>query len=164
MYEQTVGTRFHIYNSLFLNLPFQDILRTGTLLPLLQRHCETKFSQGASPQEIIRSFFHDFAPQANEKEQFDLLFNFVQYVERQVALFDSVEDAAFEQINDTGGKGTISALLLRATYENKLQSLRRKLNDFSLRVVLTAHTTQFYPGYAIGFLCALETAIRTNAL
>src|SRR5258708_22566296 len=132
MYEQIVGTRFHSYNSLFLNLPFQDILRTGTLLPLLQRHCEAKFDQGASPREIIRSFFHDFAPQANEKEQFDLLFNFVQYVERQVALFDSVEDAAFEQINDMNGKGTVSALLLRATYENKMQALKAKLDAFSL--------------------------------
>ncbi len=164
MHEQIVGTRFHIYNSLFLNLPFQDILRTGTLLPLLQRHCETRFGQGASPQEIIRSFFHDFAPQANEKEQFDLLFNFVQYVERQVALFDSVEDAAFEQINDMEGKGTISALLLRATYENKLQSLKTRLDDFSLRVVLTAHPTQFYPGYVLGILSDLEKAIRENEL
>ncbi len=31
-YDQAVGARYHIYNSLFLNLPFQHILRTGTLL------------------------------------------------------------------------------------------------------------------------------------
>jgi phosphoenolpyruvate carboxylase len=45
-YEQTVGARYHIYNSLFLNLPFQDIQRTGTLLPFLQQYCEEAFEQG----------------------------------------------------------------------------------------------------------------------
>src|SRR5258707_10794602 len=81
-----------------------------------------------------------------------------------MVLFDSVEDAAFDQINDMDGKGTISALLLRATYENKLQSLKTRLDDFSLRVVLTAHPTQFYPGYVLGILTDLEKSIRENDL
>jgi len=88
MYEQIVSTRFHIYNSLFLNLPFQNISRTGTLLPLLQQYCETEFEQGKSPREILRDFFNDLAPHTDQKSRFDLLFNFIQYVERQVALFD----------------------------------------------------------------------------
>src|SRR5258706_11553579 len=162
MHEQVVGTRFHIYNSLFLNLPFQNISRTGTLLPLLQRHCETEFEQGHSPREIIQSFFHDFAPQLNPKEQFDMLFNFIQYVERQVALFDSVEDAAFEQVNDLAGRGTVPALLLRTKFENKAGELKARLEEFSLRIVLTAHPTQFYPGYVLGILTDLEKSIREN--
>src|SRR6185436_13721092 len=164
MYEQAVGTRFHIYNSLFLNLPFQGISRTGTLLPLLQAHCESEFERGQSPIEIVQSFFHDFAPQINSKEQLDMLFNFIQYVERQVALFDSVEDAAFEQVNDLDGKGTVTALLLRTGFENKRNQLKAKLNDFSLRVVLTAHPTQFYPGHVLGILTDLEKSIRENDL
>src|SRR6516162_5707863 len=147
MYDQIVGTRFHVYNSLFLNLPFQNISRTGTLLPLLQQYCEREFAEGKSPDVIIHDFFHDIVPSADQKLKFDLLFNFIQYIERQVALFDSVEDAAFEQINDISGKGTLSALMMRAAYENKSNDLISKLKDFSLRVVLTAHPTQFYPGY-----------------
>src|ERR1043166_7602642 len=162
MYDQLVGTRFHIYNSLFLNLPFQNISHTGTLLPLLQRHCETEFEQGHSPREIIRSFLHDFAPELSSKEQLDMLFNFIQYVERQVALFDSIEDAAFEQINDLKGKGTVSSLVMRARYENKEEELRERLDTFGLRVVLTAHPTQFYPGFVLGILSDLEHSIRTN--
>lgn len=164
MYEQLVSTRFHVYNSLFLNLPFQNISRTGTLLPLLQQYCETEFEQGKSPNEIIQDFFRDIVPGANQKAKFDLLFNFIQYVERQVALFDSVEDAAFEQVNDVKGKGTLAALLIRTTYNNKAQELAAKLKDFSLRVVLTAHPTQFYSGYVLGILTDLEKSIRENDL
>ncbi len=163
-YDSLVASRFHIYNSLFLNLPFQNILRVGTLLPLLQQECEVGFEKGLSAQDILKNFFKDFVPQASPTEQFDLLFSFIKYVERQVALFDSVEDAAFEQVNDLRGKGTVHALLLRAQYENKREELRERLNDFSLRVVLTAHPTQFYPGYVLGILTDLENSIRENDL
>lgn len=147
-----------------MNLPFQGISRTGILLPLLQGHCESEFERGQSPVEIIQSFFHDFVPQINSKEQMDMLFNFIQYVERQVALFDSVEDAAFERVNDLDGKGTVTALLLRTGFENKRNALKAKLNEFSLRVVLTAHPTQFYPGHVLGILTDLEKSIRENDL
>lgn len=161
-YEEQVGSRFHIYNSLFLNLPFQHISRTGMLLPLLQQQCETDFEKGISAKEIIEKFFRDFVPGSTPQEQLDLLFNFIQYVERQVALFDSVEDSAFEQVNDLTGKGTVPALLLRTKFENKAEELRERLKEFSLRIVLTAHPTQFYPGYVLGILTDLEKSIREN--
>lgn len=163
-YDQIVGARYHIYNSLFLNLPFHNILRTGTLLPLLQQYCEAGFERGDSAREIIRKFFADLVPYATEKEQFDLLFNFIQYVERQVALFDSIEDSEFLQINDVRGKGTISSLLFQAQLENKTEQLKAKLEQFSLRIVLTAHPTQFYPGHVLGILTDLERSIREHNL
>jgi phosphoenolpyruvate carboxylase len=161
-YEEQVGSRFHIYNSLFLNLPFQHISRTGTLLPLLQQQCETDFENGISAGEIVERFFHDFVPGCGKQEQFDLLFNFIQYVERQVALFDSVEDSAFEQVHNLTGSGTVPALLLRTKFENKAEELKARLEEFSLRIVLTAHPTQFYPGYVLGILTDLEKSIREN--
>ena len=161
-YEEQVGSRFHIYNSLFLNLPFQHISRTGMLLPLLQQQCEVDFEKGVSARDIIERFFHDFVPGSNAQEQFDLLFNFIQYVERQVALFDSVEDSAFEQVHDLTGRGTMPALLLRTKFENKEEELKERLKEFSLRIVLTAHPTQFYPGYVLGILTDLEKSIREN--
>jgi len=163
-YDQAVGARYHIYNSLFLNLPFQDILRTGTLLPLLQQYCEAGFEKGQSATEILTEFFKDFTPQASPEKQHNLLFNFIQYVERQVALFDSIEDSAFEQINDVYGKGTVSALMLRIKLEGKAEEFKRRLEDFSLRVVLTAHPTQFYPGHVLGILTDLERSIREGDL
>ncbi len=162
LYDQAVGSRFHIYNSLFLNLPFHNILRTGTLLPLLQQQSEAGFEKGASANDIIHDFFKNFVDRLTREEQFALLFNFIQYVERQVALFDSIEDAAFEQINDLDGKGTVSSLIMRAGYENKKEDLMAALDTFGLRVVLTAHPTQFYPGFVLGILSDLERSIRES--
>lgn len=163
-FDQVVSTRYHIYNSLFLNLPFGDIYRTGTLLQFVQQYAEDGFDDGKDPQDIITKFFSDFAPKASHEEQFNLLFNFIQYAERQVVLFDSVEDAAFEQVNDIKGKGTVSALLLRAASTERRKLLLDKLSNFSVRVVLTAHPTQFYPGNVLAISNDLEHAIRNDNL
>ncbi|MBK5280088.1 MAG: phosphoenolpyruvate carboxylase [Bacteroidia bacterium] len=161
-YDQAVTTRYHIYNSLFLNLPFRKIYRTGTLLPLLQQDCIDGFEAGKNPTQIINDFFNDYAPTASKELRFEMLFRFIQYVERQVVLFDSLEDASFAQINDLTGKGTLSALLLQASSGEALANLKEKLDKFSVRVVLTAHPTQFYPGPVLAIITDLEDAIRDN--
>jgi phosphoenolpyruvate carboxylase len=161
-FNETVSTRYHMYNSLFLNLPYTGIYRTGTLLPLLQQSCEAGFEKGKDPKAIIKKFFNDFTPQATREEQINLLFGFIQYVERQVVLFDSIEDAAFEEINELNGKGSVSALLLRASAENAMDELKKKIEDFSVRVVLTAHPTQFYPGNVLVIINDLENEIRAG--
>ncbi len=163
-FNSIVSARFSIYNSLFLNLPFQNISQTGNFLPLLQQACEDGFAKGLRPDDIIYRFFKDYFPDTTEKQQFDLLFRIIQYIERQVVLFDSVEDASFEQINDLRGKGSLNSLLLRADADGKREDLKRNLDDFSVRVVLTAHPTQFYPGHVLAILTDLEAAIRQNDL
>lgn len=163
-FNETVSTRYHMYNSLFLNLPYSGIYRTGTLLPLLQQSCENGYETNKDPKTIIKKFFNDYTPKASREDQFDLLFGFVKYIERQVVLFDSVEDAAFDEINDLKGKGTITELLLRAEAEGAVEDLKKKLQDFSVRVVLTAHPTQFYPGNVLAILNDLEQAIRDSRL
>lgn len=163
-FDEHVSTRYHIYNSLFLNLPFSHIYRTGTLLPFVQQYASEGFEQGKDPQDIIEKFFEDFVPDASREEQFDLLFNFIQYAERQVVLFDSIEDAAFDKMNELHGRGTVSSLLLRASSSEKKERLIKKLRDFSVRVVLTAHPTQFYPGHVLAIINDLEEAIRHDNL
>jgi len=164
VFSHAVGTRYHIFNSLFLNLPYKGIYRTGTLLPLLQQHCEEGFDARKEPTEIIEDFFNEFTSDISESEKKSLLFNFIQYVERQVVLFDSIEDAAFEEVHDVKGQGTVNGLLLRASAEEKAQELKDKLERFKVRVVLTAHPTQFYPGSVLAILTDLEKAIRENNL
>ena len=163
-FNETVSTRYHMYNSLFLNLPYTGIYRTGTLLPLLQQSCESEYQKGRDPKAIIKKFFKDYTPKATREEQFSLLFGFIQYIERQVVLFDSIEDAAFDEINDLKGKGTVSELLLRVSAENATDTLLKKLEEFSVRIVLTAHPTQFYPGNVLGIINDLELSIRQNHL
>lgn len=161
-FNDTVSTRYHMYNSLFLNLPYSGIYRTGTLLPLLEQACTEGYSRGKDPKTIIKNFFKDYTPEATREEQINLLFSFIQYIERQVVLFDSIEDAAFSEINDLNGKGSLSELLSRVASEDLVEELKTKLETFSVRVVLTAHPTQFYPGSVLSILNDLELMMQNN--
>ena len=161
-YQDAVITRYNIYNSLFLSLPFQDIYRTGTLLPLLVQESEAGFKKAHSPQQIIESFFEEYVEQAPEQERKDLLFHFIKFIERQVVLFDSVEDAAFDQTHDLNGSGSVAQLINRVSSDDLRRKLLTKLEDFCVRIVLTAHPTQFYPGKVLGIITDLEEAIKAN--
>jgi len=164
IYETEVAKRFTIYNSLFLDLPFDQIYRTGTLLPILSEACQSGFQKNKTPKEIIRQFFEELMTDKSEEERHDLLFKMVQYIERQVVLFDSIEDASFEKFNDIRGKGTMTALIARAENDHKKEELIEKLKSFSVRLTLTAHPTQFYPGNVLAIITDLEQAIRKNDL
>ena len=162
LFQDAVVTKYNIFNSLFLSLPYRGIFQTGSLLPLLTQQSEEGFQNGRSPKEIIELFFEEHLEQASPKERVDLLFAFIQYIERQVVLFDSIEDAAFDQTHDMDGKGSVEYLSERLENEELRQKLIEKLKDFSVRIVLTAHPTQFYPGKVLGIINDLEDAIREN--
>ena len=134
-FADAVGNRYHIYNSLFLKLPFHGISRTGTLLPLLLNHCDEGFANNKSPREILSSFFDEYAASLKPEDRTALLFDIVRFVERQVVLFDSIEDAAFGEVQDVQGAGTVGSLLIRARAEQKEKELIEKLSNFSVRVV-----------------------------
>ena len=93
------------------------------------------------------------------QDKLDLLFRFIQYVERQVVLFDALEDAAFKEVNDMGGVGTLKHLESEVVQTGKQEQLAEKLKDFSIRLVLTAHPTQFYPGSVLGIINDLSKAL-----
>ncbi len=99
---------------------------------------------------------------ATEREKADVLFRFVQYVERQIVLFDALEDAAFRYVNDMGGAGTLKHLISEVIQTNKEEELTRKLKDYGVRMVLTAHPTQFYPGPVLGIINDLSRAVIEN--
>ncbi|MBE2279930.1 MAG: phosphoenolpyruvate carboxylase [Ignavibacteriaceae bacterium] len=92
----------------------------------------------------------------------DLLFRFITYIERQVVLFDSVEDAAFEKLNVNNTLGTLNAILSLAKQEDKLEAVKEKLRNFKVRVVFTAHPTQFYPNSVLRIIQDLEECIKHN--
>ena len=157
-FQNLVGIKFQLYNSLFLSLPFYGVDKTGILLSLFINDCEEGFALGKSPTEIIEKFFETHS----EEEKNDFLFRFVQYAERQVVLFDALEDASFKQLHDLQGAGTLKQLEARVLQENKTAQFVEKLNDFSVRLVLTAHPTQFYPGAVLGIINDLVAAIEDN--
>ncbi len=158
-FKNLVGTKFEMYNSLFTSLPFHRVEKTGVLLSLFLLHCEESFRKEKSPVEIIDSFFRQYTTYDNEKDQIDLLFRFIQYSERQVVLFDALEDAAFAATHDMNGSGTLKQLQNEVIDTNSQKQLAKKLKDFSVRLVLTAHPNQFYPSAVLGIIHDLGKAL-----
>jgi phosphoenolpyruvate carboxylase len=161
-FRNQVGIKFQLYNSLFTSLPFHRIEKTGILLSLLQNNCEEGYKKNQSPIQIVEDFFTRHTTYISEQEKTDLLFRFVQYVERQVVLFDALEDAAFKHINDMSGVGSLKHLESEVEQEQQQAALAKKLQDFSVRLVLTAHPTQFYPGTVLGIINDLSKALSED--
>ncbi len=163
-YRNSVLNKYQIYNSLFLNLPFDAVYKTGVLLPLLTHACEQGYQNKQSPLEIISQFFSKQESLDTTEKQISALFKFIQYIERQIVLFDSVEEAAYELNHDLNGKGSIPYLATQAEYLNQTDTLREALQQYRIRVVLTAHPTQFYPGPVLGIMTDLSAAIKDSDL
>ncbi len=161
-FKNLVGIKFQLYNSLFTSLPFHRIEKTGILLSLLLTVCEEGYMKKQSPEQILEEFFKKQTALATEREKADVLFRFVQYVERQIVLFDALEDAAFRYVNDMSGAGTLKHLISEVIQTNKEEELTRKLKDYGVRMVLTAHPTQFYPGPVLGIINDLSRAVIEN--
>ncbi|MBS1935138.1 MAG: phosphoenolpyruvate carboxylase [Bacteroidetes bacterium] len=161
-FKNLVGIKFQLYNSLFTSLPFHRIEKTGILLSLLLTYCEDGYKRKESPEKIIDDFFDKHTTNANERERADVLFRFVQYVERQIVLFDALEDAAFKDVNDMGGAGTLKHLASEVIQTDKEKELAEKLKNYSVNLVLTAHPTQFYPGAVLGIINDLSKAVIEN--
>ena len=124
-FKNHVGIKFQLYNSLFTSLPFHRIEKTGILLSLLLNFCEEGYKKKQSPVQIIEDFFQKHTSYVNEEDKLDLLFRFIQYVERQVVLFDALEDAAFREVNDINGAGTLKHLESEVMQENKGSNSRK---------------------------------------
>ncbi len=79
-------------------------------------------------------------------------------------MFDAIEDAAFPIVNNMDGFGTLRNSKETAILSNKKEELKKYLEDFKVRIVLTAHPTQFYPGSVLGIITDLDKAIQNDDL
>jgi phosphoenolpyruvate carboxylase len=158
-YENEVSLKYQIYNSIFLTLGLSGIHQTGIQLPLIAQACKAGLAKGETPQEIIEKFLGD----KEQEEAFSSLFGFVQFIERQIVLIDALEDAAFQKIHDLKGPGSYRnfAKTLKGD-QKRLDKVRDIFDFYRVRIVLTAHPTQFYPGEVLGIITDLGKAIRKN--
>ena len=163
-FNENVLSKYQIYNSIFSTLPFDGVDNTGVLLPLFHKVCEKGFRIGKNPSEIVERFFHKYQDNPSETDKTDLLFRFIQFIERQVVLFDAIEDAAFPVVNNMDGIGTLRNSKEKAVQNDKKKQLQEYLKDFKVRIVLTAHPTQFYPGTVLGIINDLDKAIQEDNL
>lgn len=163
-FNQDVLSKYHIYNSVFITLPFDSIDNTGVLLPLFTDVCDTGFKKQETPGEIVEFFTKKYLHTDSESDKIDLMFRFIQYIERQIVLFDAIEDAAFPAVNNMEGRGSLRDIKEKADDKNSQEELIEFLENFNVRTVLTAHPTQFYPGAVLGIINDLTDAIRNNNL
>jgi len=161
-FRKNVSDKYIIYNSLFAALPYSGVANVGALLPILLQTCEEGFSKDKSPIEIVDYFFKQHTYVESEQEKIDHLFKYVQYMERQVVLFDAIEDAAFTSVNEIDGIGSLKALIRDAEFLDNTDALKKKLEKFKVRLVLTAHPTQFYPANVLGIIHDMGEAIGKN--
>ena len=163
-FNEKILSRFQIYNSLFLTLPFKTIKQTSLLMPLFSEHCRNQYEINNNPHDIVNSFFNLYAPDFDSEQQLDLLFNFIQYIERQVVLFDAIEDAGFSYVNNMHGRGTLRNMKEEASNKQLGDALSEYIKRFKVRIVLTAHPTQFYPDNVLVIMNELSKAISEDDL
>lgn len=163
-FRQVVENKFQIYNSLFMSLPYDKMTNIGMLLPFLYEESKAGYEAGKDPLQIVEEFFTKHTELRTEEQKLELLFKIIQYIERQVVLFDSIEDAAFSKLHSESDAGTVMQLHERSVQENKLDEIRAKMKDFAVRVVFTAHPTQFYPNAVQGILHDLRGAIMEDSV
>ena len=81
-----------------------------------------------------------------------------------MVLFDAIEDAAYSYVNNMHGRGTIRHLKEASFDEGRKKELINYLNQFRVRIVLTAHPTQFYPDSVLGIINDLSDALQKDEL
>jgi len=158
-FDEYVRRKFHFLNSVFLGLPLGN-KGEGKILMQFKEHVLQCTEEEISPEEIINSFFENFS----EEEIISSLFQITKYIEREVVLFDAVEDAAFEKINNLNSPNSLENIIASAITNGKTAEILNLLKQINIRLVLTAHPTQFYPGAILGIINDLNFAIRENNL
>ena len=158
-FDQWVRKRYQVYNSIFLNLPFDDISRFGTQIPLMTRFFREGFDNGKDPVEILDEYLKTHVGMGDEEEKIDFMFKVIQYVERQIVLYDSIEDSAFPYLHDSVNNMTIFDYIHLGEKRDTEKKILDKLSSFSVRMVFTAHPTQFYPPEVLNIISRLKTLI-----
>ncbi len=163
-FHEKVALKYQLYNALFLSLPFERVRNAGILLPLFSDFVTEGLEAGSSPAELVEEFFTEGSHLPEGSTKTDILFRFLQLAERQVVLFDALEDAAFPSIQDVDGAGSLKDTINQVIRGNKMEDYRRMLRDYRVRVVLTAHPTQFYPDDVLGIISDLAGALEGDHL
>lgn len=163
-FKENVELKYQLFNSIFMTLPFHAIDNTGVVLPLFAETCDEGYVNNKNPKEIFDAFIEKYQQDSTEQEKIDLMFRFIQYVERQVVLFDAIEDAAFLMLHNIEGTGSLREIKEKAESQGLAEELRTFLENFQIRTVLTAHPTQFYPGSVLGIITDLTESIKKNNL
>ena len=158
-FHESVENKYRFLNSVFLGIALDSA--SGKMIRDFSRHVRECLEKNMHPADIISSFFPEEIP---EKEKIDLIFDIIKYIEREVVIFDAIEDAAFEKINNLNGPNSLQYVISDAIASGRGEAVTEYIKIQRVRIVLTAHPTQFYPGTILGIITDLNHAIRSNDL
>lgn len=160
-FHEKVASKYYLYNELFLALPFGGTEQTGNLLSIFSKYCADEIQKNKPPQKIIEVFFKKMGI-TNKKEIIKFLFKMLQFIERQIVLFDALEDAAFADTHDLTGPGSLKNLLTNVVHKHQQTAFIKQITKYQIKIVLTAHPTQFYPDTILSILAQLNSALHKN--
>lgn len=163
-YDALVTEKFYRYNEIFLTLPFPGLLQSGTALPRFSDYALKKLLKKETPKQIVEGFFKTILKIEDPKSIRKIQILFLQFVERQIVLFDALEDSAFAQTHDLQGPGSFDDVRKKATDTHQSEKMKEILKTYRTRLVLTAHPTQFYPIYVIHIIHKLSKQLGNNDL
>ncbi|WP_075603513.1 phosphoenolpyruvate carboxylase [Saccharicrinis aurantiacus] len=161
-YQEEIELKYQLYNSLFLSLELEAVEKAGNLIPLMYKDCVKGLKEGVDPVSIIDKFFKDHKAIYNEDEKNDFLFKVIQYIERQIVLIDALEDAAYNKIHRINGENSYATMSDRVKKAGLTDELAEAIKEFGVRIVLTAHPTQFYPSQVLAIITDLMEAIKAG--
>lgn len=153
--------QFQIYNTLFLNLSYEGANQIGDLIPILGKAANIHLKRGKEPIAILDQFYDDYKDLI-AVDKMDFMFKVIQYVERQIVLFDSIEDCVSPYQLEDQDTVLVSTLVNNCNSLEERKELMQQLMDFSVRIVFTAHPTQFYRPPVLDIIVKLREQIKQN--
>jgi len=151
-----------MYNALFLNMSYQGANDFGHLVPVLGNIAKQKLKDGKEPIQIFDDFYKDYQD-IIKIDKIDLMFKVIHYVERQIVLFDSIEDSISPYDLEDQDVVLIEDLVSNAKdSEEEQEKLLARLNEFMVRIVFTAHPTQFYRSPVLDIISDLRTQVKNQ--
>ena len=158
-----IQKKFQIYNALFLNLSYEGANDFANLIPILGAVTKQNLEKGADPIMVFNDFFDDYKEMIGI-DKLDFMFKVIQYVERQIVLFDSVEDSISPYDLEDQDSILIDTMIARCNTEDEIKDLLANLNEFAVRIVLTAHPTQFYRAPVLDIISKLRACVKNNEI
>ncbi len=159
--DLNIHKKFEIYNSLFLKLSYQGANDFAHLIPILGKVGKQKLLEGQDPITTFNQFYDDYK-EIIQIEKKDFMFRVIQYVERQIVLFDSIEDSISPYELEDQKSVLIDSMFGQLDSEKDKKEFMEKLNAFSVRIVLTAHPTQFYRPAVLEIISKLRECVKNN--
>jgi len=155
--------QFQIYNALFLNLSYDGANQIGDLIPLLGKSAKILLENGKDPIAIVDEFYENYK-NLIRVDKMDFMFKVIQYVERQIVLFDSIEDCISPYDLEDQDTILVDTLFNKCNSPEDHSELMKELSNFSVRIVLTAHPTQFYSLSVLDIIVKLREQIKSNEI